>query len=143
MKLFNRSKTIDDRATPPPPLQGRNGHVGGIEAIILNGVTLFFGSDFSSDLVLSPLIDDADLMARFTSVHMRQCDGPHHAAYWLELVDSAHKEERPRVGTQLIKARARDRQESDLRAMLGGKLDRKWFNGVRCLAGEQRDLLRF
>ena len=75
--------------TVPPPLAGRNGHVGAIEAITLDGTMYFFGFDFRSDLVLSPLIADAELMARFASRHMAQRDGRHDVAYWRELVGHA------------------------------------------------------
>jgi hypothetical protein len=84
VKLFHwLRKTGQTEQTIPPPLLGRVGHVGGIEALSLDGVLLFFGFDYKSDLVLSPLIDDADLMARFASLHMRQRDGAHDADYWL------------------------------------------------------------
>jgi hypothetical protein len=73
----------------PQPLAGRNGHVGAIEALTLDGTLYFFGFDFRSDLVLSPLIADADLMARFASRHMAQRDGRHNDIYWRELVDCA------------------------------------------------------
>lgn len=73
----------------PQPLAGRKGHVGGIEALTLDGTMYFFGFDFSSDLVVSPLIPDADLMARFASEHMEQRDGVHDPAYWRELVGYA------------------------------------------------------
>lgn len=76
-------------STGPQPLAGRKGHVGGIEALTLDGTMYFFGFDFGSDLVLSPLISDAALMARFASEHMEQRDGAHDEAYWRELVGYA------------------------------------------------------
>jgi hypothetical protein len=76
-------------STGPQPLAGRKGHVGGIEALTLDGTVYFFGFDFGSDLVLSPLISDATLMARFASEHMEQRDGVHDEAYWRELVGYA------------------------------------------------------
>lgn len=78
-------------ATPaiPLPLDGREGHVGAIESLTLDGTMYFFGFDFGSDLVLSPLIADIDLAARFASRHMTQRDGAHDEAYWRELAGYA------------------------------------------------------
>jgi hypothetical protein len=73
----------------PLPLAGRKGHVGAIEAVTLDGTMYFFGFDFGSDLVLSPLIADIDLAARFASQHMAQRDGAHDEAYWRELAGYA------------------------------------------------------
>lgn len=73
----------------PLPLASREGHVGAIEAITLDGTMYFFGFDFGSDLVLSPLIADIDLAARFASRHMAQRDGMHDEAYWRELAGYA------------------------------------------------------
>ncbi|MBD0739597.1 hypothetical protein BGM09_09085 [Streptomyces sp. CBMA29] len=70
-------------------LAGRTKVVGGIESLVLDGRRLWFGFDFSSDQVLSPLIDDAGAMARFAARHMRQRTGAHDEAYWAELVASA------------------------------------------------------
>ncbi|MEU8696600.1 hypothetical protein AB0C61_02765 [Streptomyces sp. NPDC048680] len=67
-------------------LPDRTGAIGGIESLVLDGRRLFFGFDFSSDQVLSPLIDDAGAMARFAARHMRQRTGAHDEAYWAELV---------------------------------------------------------
>jgi hypothetical protein len=71
------------------PLPGRVGHVGGVESLTLDGHRYFFGFDYKSDLVVSPLIDDPDAMAAFASEHMRQNTGKHDEAYWAELVDWA------------------------------------------------------
>ncbi|MFB7918365.1 hypothetical protein, partial [Streptomyces sp. NPDC056061] len=49
----------------------------------------YFGFDYGSDVVLSPLIDDPKTMAAFASAHMRQTTGTHDAAYWEELVATA------------------------------------------------------
>jgi len=78
-------------ATPaaPLPLDGREGHVGAIESLTLDGTMYFFGFDFGSDLVLSQLIADIDLAARFASRHMAQRDGAHDEAYWRELAGYA------------------------------------------------------
>lgn len=73
----------------PLPLAGREGHVGAIEAVTLDGTMYFFGFDFGSDLVLSPLMADIDLAARFASRHMTQRDGAHDEAYWRELAGYA------------------------------------------------------
>ena len=73
----------------PLPLASRNGHVGAIEAITLDGTMYFFGFDFRSDLLLSPLIADIDLAARFASQHMAQRDGTHDEPYWRELAGYA------------------------------------------------------
>lgn len=71
----------------PLPLSGRSGHVGGIESIVLDGATWWFGFDYSEDLVVSPLIDDIEAMARHASAYMLQRDGAHDAAYWRELAE--------------------------------------------------------
>ena len=73
----------------PAPLAGRDGHLGAIEAIRLDGTLHFFGFNFRSDLALSPLIADPALMARFASRHMTQRDGTHDEAYWSQLVGHA------------------------------------------------------
>ncbi|MFF9320467.1 hypothetical protein ACF1BP_20550 [Streptomyces sp. NPDC014735] len=75
-----------ERAECFAPLPGRDGHVGGIESLTLDGRRHYFGFDHSSDIVLSPLIDDPDAMAAFASAHMRQTTGTHDAAYWADLV---------------------------------------------------------
>jgi len=94
--FFKKKKPPAPAAAPtetgpvvPLPLAGRKGHVGAIEAVTLDGTMYFFGFDFSSDLVLSPLIDDIDLAARFASQHMAQRDGTHDEAYWRELAGYA------------------------------------------------------
>jgi len=71
----------------PLPLADRGGHVGGVEMLVLDGTRYFFGFDFSSDLVISPLIDDIDLMSRFAADNMRQRDGRHGADYWRQLAE--------------------------------------------------------
>ena len=68
------------------PIEDRDGWIGGIESIVVDGRRWYFGFDYSSDLVLSPLIDDEAAMSAFASRHMRQRDGEHDAAYWRELV---------------------------------------------------------
>ncbi|MFD5899604.1 hypothetical protein [Streptomyces sp. NPDC060366] len=70
-------------------LPGRTGAVGGIESLVLDGRRLFFGFDFSSDQVLSPLIGDEGTMARFAARHMRQRTGAHDEPYWAQLVRSS------------------------------------------------------
>ncbi len=82
-------RSVPSGPAVPPPLAGRNGHVGAIEAIAIDGTMYFFGFDFRSDLVLSPLIESPALMARFASRHMVQRDGTHNEAYWRELVGMA------------------------------------------------------
>ncbi|MFJ9606233.1 hypothetical protein ACIRS1_07725 [Kitasatospora sp. NPDC101176] len=73
----------------PSPLPDRDGHVGGIESLTLDGRRYYFGFDYGSDLVLSPLIDDPAVMAAFASTHLRQTTGRHDAAHWGELVAAA------------------------------------------------------
>lgn len=63
--------------------------VGGIESMVVDGRRWFFGFSYSSDLVLTPLIADPGEMARFASRYLRQTDGEHDPAYWLELVEDA------------------------------------------------------
>ncbi|MEE1770113.1 hypothetical protein PUR34_18665 [Streptomyces sp. JV185] len=74
---------------PVPGLTGRIGVVGGIESLVLDGRRLWFGFDFTSDQVLSPLIDDAGAMARYAAQHMRQRTGAHDESYWAHLVQAA------------------------------------------------------
>lgn len=102
----------------PPPLAGRDGHVGAIEAITLDGTMYFFGFDFRSDLVLSPLIADAALMARFASRHMAQRDGKHDEAYWRELVGHAVED------SQLCSDEAGRSFDSQMLAATIARLDR-------------------
>ncbi|GAA2631392.1 hypothetical protein GCM10010399_74490 [Dactylosporangium fulvum] len=74
------------------PLDERDGHVAGIESLTVDGRRYYFGFDHSSDLVVSPLIDDAAAMAEFAAAHLAQTDGRHDAAYWSELVAGAVEE---------------------------------------------------
>ncbi|MFC8828296.1 hypothetical protein ACFT9I_23460 [Streptomyces sp. NPDC057137] len=76
------NETVDLTAGLP----GRTGAIGGIESLVLDGRRFFFGFDFTSDQVLSPLIDDAAAMARFAARHMRQRTGAHDERYWADLV---------------------------------------------------------
>ncbi|MEU8924014.1 hypothetical protein AB0D10_24210 [Kitasatospora sp. NPDC048545] len=71
------------------PLPDRVGHVGGIESLTLDGRRHYYGFDYASDLVLSPMIEDPHVMADFASRHMRQSTGSHEAAHWAELVAAA------------------------------------------------------
>ncbi|MEH1123131.1 hypothetical protein [Micromonospora sp. CPCC 206061] len=74
------------------PIEDREGHVGGIESMMVDGRRWFFGFDYSMDTAVSPLIDDPGRMAAFASEYMLQTDGAHDAAYWRELVDSSVEE---------------------------------------------------
>lgn len=74
------------------PLPDRIGHVGGIESLTLDGRRYYFGFDYTSDLVVSPLIDDPAAMAAFASEYMCQTTGKHDVAYWEELVASGAEE---------------------------------------------------
>jgi hypothetical protein len=85
-------RATQDDASMSPSYAGREGHVGAIESIALDGTMYFFGFDFGSDLVLSPLIADAAQMARFASCHMAQRDGTHDETYWRELVGYARED---------------------------------------------------
>ncbi|MFF2959009.1 hypothetical protein ACFVT1_08840 [Streptomyces sp. NPDC057963] len=76
-------------ADPAHGLPGRIAVVGGIESLVLDGRRLWFGFDFTSDQVLSPLIDDAGAMARYAAQHMRQRTGAHDEHYWAQLVQAA------------------------------------------------------
>ncbi|WP_335934722.1 hypothetical protein [Streptomyces sp. PTD5-9] len=83
-----------ERSSPArfAPLPDRIGYVGGVEALTLDGRRYYFGFDYKSDVVLSPLIDDPAAMAAFASEHMRQTTGRHDAAYWADLVAAAEDE---------------------------------------------------
>lgn len=76
----------------PAPIPDRINEVGGIESITVDGRRWYFGFCYSMDLVVSPLIDDPEVMAAFASEHMRQTDGAHDVAYWRELVDMSADE---------------------------------------------------
>ncbi|MFF8913049.1 hypothetical protein ACF08M_06930 [Streptomyces sp. NPDC015032] len=78
-------------ADPDPAhgLPGRIGVIGGIESLVLDDRRLWFGFDFTSDQVLSPLIGDAGAMARYAARHMRQRTGAHNEDYWTHLVRAA------------------------------------------------------
>jgi hypothetical protein len=69
------------------PIDGRVGHVGEIESLTVDGRRWFFGFHYGSDLVVSPLIDDAGAMAGFAAAHMRQRDSAHPADHWSEPVE--------------------------------------------------------
>ncbi|MET9553985.1 hypothetical protein [Streptomyces sp. NPDC006645] len=80
------NETVGEAADLVAGLPGRTGAIGGIESLVLDGRRLWFGFDFTSDQVLSPLIGDADAMARYAARHMRQRTGAHDEAYWAGLV---------------------------------------------------------
>lgn len=84
----NEGGTLDggEAAATPAPLLRDYRHIGGIESIEVDGTRYFFGYDYSEDVVLSPLIDDNELMAAFAEIHMEQRDGLHDRAYWRDLV---------------------------------------------------------
>lgn len=71
------------------PLPDRIGSIGGIESFTLDGRRYYFGFNYQSDLVVTPLIDDPQAMAVFASEYMRQTTGKHDVAYWSELVTMA------------------------------------------------------
>jgi hypothetical protein len=71
------------------PIVDREGQVGGIESMVVDGRRWFFGLDYSMDTAVSPLIDDPARMAEFASRYMLQTDGAHDVAYWRDLVDSS------------------------------------------------------
>jgi hypothetical protein len=92
------------------PLPDRIGHVGGVESLTLDGRRYYFGFDYMSDVVLSPLIDDPKAMAAFASEYMRQSTGRHDVTYWEGLVTAAAE------GTELDCEEAeRDITSEDLR----------------------------
>ena len=64
------------------PLPGRVGPVGGAESVEVDQVRWYFGFDYGSDLVLSPLAGGRRAMAGFAAEHMRQVDGAHAPANW-------------------------------------------------------------
>jgi hypothetical protein len=68
------------------------GDVGGIECITIDDQLWFFGFSYSNDVVLTPLIDDAEAMAAYAGQHMLQKDGAHEPGYWRELVEAAIEE---------------------------------------------------
>src|SRR4051794_16863280 len=55
----------------------------------VDGRRWYFGFDYSSDLVGSPLVDDPALMSDFAGEHTGQRDGPHEPPFWRELVDAS------------------------------------------------------
>jgi hypothetical protein len=71
------------------PLPDRIGYVGGVESLTLDGRRHYFGFDYQSDVVLTPLIDDPEAMAVFASEYLRQTTGQHDVAYWAEHVAAA------------------------------------------------------
>lgn len=114
---------------PPPPIADRTGSVAGIESLTIDGRRYFFGFDYRSDLVVSPLIADAALMAAFASRWMEQADGPQDADYWRELADASVAEseltgddedrefssqEMRRIAAQLAAARRANARQPDL-----------------------------
>lgn len=96
MELVDRLPVGGNRMGPviqiPAPIPGRLDEVGGIESMTVDGRRWYFGFCYSMDIVVSPLIDDPDVMAAFASRHMRQRDGAHDEAYWRELVDMSVEE---------------------------------------------------
>ena len=56
--------------------------MGGVESIVIEDTRYFFGFSYSEDAVLSPLIDDKQVMAEFAAAYMKQRDGVAHDALW-------------------------------------------------------------
>ncbi|MEU1515686.1 hypothetical protein ABZ490_26665 [Streptomyces sp. NPDC005811] len=101
------------------PLPDRTGQVGSIESLTLDGHRYYFGFDYKSDVVLSPLIDDPKAMAAFASEYMRQTTGGHDVTYWEGLVHAAAE------GTELDCDDAeRDIASRDLRGDVPGRTPR-------------------
>jgi len=76
----------------PRPIAGREGMIGGIECIVIDGKRWFYGfNSFGDQLIITPLIDDPDVMAAFASWYMRSyhSDAPAKQADWREAVDRA------------------------------------------------------
>lgn len=73
----------------PAPLVDRIGHVGGIECLVIDEKIYYFGFDFGSDLVVSPMIEHIEVMAEFAHHYMVQRDGVHDAKYWLQLAKNS------------------------------------------------------
>ena len=65
------------------------GNIGGIESITLNGKRYYFGFNYSSDSITSPLFSEIDGMAAFASRYMEQRDGSHDPSYWHELAEES------------------------------------------------------
>ena len=63
--------------------------VGGVESIVIDGKRWFFGFDYKGDRVISPLIDDPDMMTAFASRYMLQRDGVHGREYWRARVEES------------------------------------------------------
>lgn len=79
-------------ADQPRPDEVRDGFVGGIESIVLDGQVLYFGYSYSSDFVLSPLFSSVEDMAGYAQRNIQQKDGKHDLDYWRELVEEAAEE---------------------------------------------------
>jgi hypothetical protein len=77
------------RERVPAPLPLAEDAIGGIESLSIGAKRYWFGYSYKADAVLSPLIDDAKVMAQFASDHMLQTDGAHPPEYWEELVEEA------------------------------------------------------
>src|SRR5262245_10208652 len=73
----------------PRPIPFLQGFDGGIECIVIDGKRWFFGYNSSAELIITPLIDDPDVMAAFASWYMRpyRGDGRETPAYWREAID--------------------------------------------------------
>ena len=76
----------------PRPIPFSQGSVGGIECIVIDGKRWFYGfNSWGEGYIITPLIDDPDVMAAFASWYMRPYDGDRREepAYWREAVDRA------------------------------------------------------
>jgi hypothetical protein len=63
--------------------------VGGVESLTIAGKRYWFGFSYRADTVLSPLIDDARVMAQFGSDYLLQTTGAQPPEYWEGLVKTA------------------------------------------------------
>jgi hypothetical protein len=79
-------------ANLPRPIPFGQGFPGGIECIVIDGERWFYGfNSWGEGYIVTPLIDDPNVMAAFASWYMRPYDNDkrEEPAYWREAVDRA------------------------------------------------------
>ncbi|MGH8107623.1 MAG: hypothetical protein ACREO1_02755 [Arenimonas sp.] len=66
--------------------------IGGIESITVDGIEYFFGYSYTDDRVLTSLYTNKDAMADYATKALKQRDGAHDKAFWLEQIKQSRIE---------------------------------------------------
>lgn len=66
--------------------------VGGIESLMIDNTFYYFGFDYRSDSVISPLFDNLDAIAEYAASHMLQTNGAQNQTFWRQMAEESQNE---------------------------------------------------